>query len=163
MSNISHTMFVVYGNIYDWMILKYDPQLFKGKALSQNIARLCIKKNVLKQVAMPVIIDQVKNLDLEIMNTMSTYIQFALPFCENDPLFTQKMTSILSSLKDKMYNKFKFLLIENKDSNLQSSIIEMLNNKDYKLRASVYYSAKYGYAATFDLLHMIDNEWSLRC
>ena len=72
------------------------------------------------------------------------------------------MTHVVASLRDRMADKFKFLLVDNKDANLQSSIIGMLNNKDYRLRASVYYSAKHGPAETFDLLDRIDTVWSLR-
>jgi hypothetical protein len=130
----------------------------------QNIARLCVKKNVLKKLAMPLIIEELKAVGIpadEISST-STYIQFALPFCVDDREFVVKRRTFADNLNNRMVSKFGFLLVENKDDNLQSLIIGMLGNRDYRFKSSVYYAEKHGSKATFELIDTIDNVWSLR-
>lgn len=158
-------MFIEIATIHDWMSLKYDSSLYKSRSLTQNIARLCVKKSVLKKLAMPTILQELKAAgipDEDITSQTSTYIQFALPFCVDDSAFCEKKRDLANRLRTHMTSKFGFLLKENKDDNLQSLIIGLLNNRDYRLKSSVYYAAKNGHDATFDVLDKIDNVWSLR-
>ena len=158
-------MFLEVSTIHDWMVLKYDSNLYKSRSLTQNIARLCVKKSVLKKLAMPMILQEIKGAGIpedDITSHTSTYIQFALPFCVNDDKFYEKMKTIGDKLRAHMTSKFGFLLKDNKDNNLQSLIIGLLNNRDYRLKASVYHASKHGHDTTFDILDTVDKVWSLR-
>lgn len=158
-------MFLEVGNIYDWMTLKYDSNRYKSRSLTQNIARLCVKKNVLKKLAMSLIVDELKAAGVpedDISSTTSTYIQFALPFCVNDDEFLAKLYNFVAKIREHMLGRFGFLLKDNKDDNLQSLIIGRLNNRDFRLKSAVYHCSKHGADETLDLLDKIDNVWSLR-
>lgn len=158
-------MFIEIATIHDWMSLKYDSRLYKSRSLTENIARLCIKKSVLKKIAMPTILQELKNAGIpedDITCQTSTYIQFAMGFCVEDSAFIEKTRSLTDRLRAHMTSKFGLLLKENRDDNLQSHIICLLNNRDYRLRSSVYYASKNGHEATFDILDKVDKVWSLR-
>jgi hypothetical protein len=157
-------MFISVADIYDWMTLKYDSNLYKSKSLTQNISRLCVKKNVLKKLAMSLVVEELKATGIpsgDIRKTTTTYIDFALSFSVNDDKFNEKLQIFISKLKENMSKRFAFLLKDCKDDNLQSLIIKMLDKKDLRLKSVVHYASKHGSYATFDLLEKIDNVWNL--
>jgi hypothetical protein len=151
------------------MVLKLDTNLYKSKnrQQKQNIVRLCVKLNVLKLIAMPLIIEEIKKCGIpecDITSCTKTYVQFALPLScyVQDTDFYEKLGVFTKSLTERMITTFGVFLKENKDNNLQSMIINLLGNKEYRLKSSVYYSSKHGYKSTFEILDTVDNVWSLR-
>ena len=158
-------MFVEFSSIHDWMTLKYDSSRYKNKSLHQNVARLCIKKSVLQKIAIPMVVDELKACGIphnDIISITKTYIQFALPFCVEHEQFVSKLVEFTNKVKVNMTSRFSFLLIENKDDNLQTLVIKLMENKDYRLQSSIYHASKWGFRATFEVLDKIDNVWSLR-
>lgn len=146
--------------IRDWMVLKYNPNMYKSKS-DHNIARLCLKKHVLTKITIPLLIEELKNAGIpeeDICSSTKTFIQFALPFSKTVPLFWDRLTVFMYKLREHMEKRFEPLL--KKDNNLQSLIIDMLNNREFRLKSSVYYASKHGHKATFDLLDTINNVWS---
>lgn len=154
-------MFVDVLRIQDWMTLKYDSNRFKSKSLTQNIARLCVKKDVLAKVRISDIAKHLEDLGIpeSDITFTTTFVTFALPFSvDKDKDFNEKIIKFSKQLCEYMIKKYA-LLLEKRD-NLQTMIIELLKKSDYRLKASIYFAAKFGHENTFDLLERIDNVWS---
>lgn len=49
-----------------------------------------------------------------------------------------------------------------RESNLQSAVIEQLKERRYRDTAVAHFACKHGAAAALRIMHMADDEWSLR-
>jgi hypothetical protein len=155
-------MFIKVTSIRDWMVLKFDPQLYKSRSLTQNVARLCVSRRALQKIPMPRVIEELKGIgipDGDVLRFAKTYVEFALPFHFEDEAYAAKMTALSSALRDAMTGRFGALFHADRDC-LQSRIVHLMQNADFRLSASIHHASRHGHEQTLHLLETIDCTWS---
>jgi hypothetical protein len=134
-------------------------------ALRRSIVHLSVKKKVLdKYDLIPKIAEELESsfqIDKKDIKIRKLYIRFPIPNKEVNKEVHEKFLQEFRTHFREFVVKYKKVILFEKDT-LQALLMNNLKNNEYKLLSCIHHSAKHGSQNTIDLLHNIDNVWSIR-
>lgn len=153
--------------VRDWFRLHHNPSIVKDN--TKSILWIWPFKRIVEKL--PSLLHMIKDECIAFgvppsdVRCTRQYVEVYIPIEKKSPVpYLDNMVDyrpILGHLRKCVKEKWSGMVVA--DRNLQSHIIGLLENKDFRLRASIEFAGKNGAPPTLDLLDTIDKIWKLRC
>jgi hypothetical protein len=145
-----------------WFNINYNPYSFKDNTLSKSPVSIWPKKDVMRKVEN--IIELIKDeclafgIDAQDIKTNKICIEVYLNYNKEKKIVDYM--PLREYLAGCVRDKWNSMIVS--EDNLQSMVIKLLGNREFKLEAALYFGEKYGAKETLNLIKKIDTTWKLR-